>query len=163
MEELDRRIVTLLASDGRLSFTDLAKETGLSVSAVHQRVKRLQERSVVRGYRAVVDNEAAGLPLTALVSITPFDASAPDDIPDRLRHLHQIVSCWSVAGEENYVLQVRVASPSELEDLLATIRTEAAVTTRTTVVLSTPWEDRSPFVDAPAYASEIPDGGQVTD
>lgn len=147
MEDLDRRIVALLASDGRLSFTDLAKETGLSVSAVHQRVRRLQERSAIKGYRAVVDHEAAGLPLTALVSITPFDASAPDDIPDRLRDIHQIVSCWSVAGEENYVLQVRVASPCELEELLARIRTAAAVTTRTTVVLSTPWEDRSPFTD----------------
>jgi Lrp/AsnC family leucine-responsive transcriptional regulator len=145
MEDLDRRIVALLASDGRLSFTDLAKETGLSVSAVHQRVRRLQERSAIKGYRAVVDHEAAGLPLTALVSITPFDASAPDDIPDRLRDIHQIVSCWSVAGEENYVLQVRVASPSDLEELLARIRAGAAVTTRTTVVLSTPWENRSPL------------------
>ncbi len=147
MEDLDRRIVSLLASDGRLSFTDLAKETGLSVSAVHQRVRRLQEREAIKGFRAVIDHEAAGLPLTALVSITPFDASAPDDIPDRLRELTQIVSCWSVAGEENYVLQVRVASPSELEELLGRIRSQAAVTTRTTVVLSTPWEDRSPFTD----------------
>lgn len=128
-----------------MSFTDLAKETGLSVSAVHQRVRRLQERDTIRGFRAVVDHEAAGLPLTALVSITPFDASAPDDIPDRLQELRQIVACWSVAGEENYVLQIRVASPAELEDLLGRIRTMAAVTTRTTVVLSTPWEDRSPF------------------
>lgn len=147
MEDLDRRIVTLLASDGRLSFTDLARDTGLSVSAVHQRVRRLQERGVIKGFRAVVDHEAAGLPLTALISIAPFDASTPDDIPDRLRGLHQIVACYSVAGEENYVLKVRVASPRELEDLLATIRSAAAVTTRTTVVLSTAWEDRSPFGD----------------
>ena len=64
-----------------------------------------------------------------------------------IREAPEVVSCWSVAGEENYVLQVRVASPCELEELLARIRTAAAVTTRTTVVLSTPWEDRSPFTD----------------
>ncbi|MBC9957336.1 Lrp/AsnC family transcriptional regulator [Yimella sp. cx-51] len=147
MEDLDRRIVTLLATDGRRSFTDLAKDTGLSVSAVHQRVRRLQERGAIRGFRAEIDHDAAGLPLTALISIAPFDASAPDDIPDRLRHLTQIESCYSVAGDENYVLTVRVASPAALEDLLARIRSAAAVTTRTTVVLSTPWQNRSVLTD----------------
>lgn len=145
MEDLDARIVTLLAADGRASFTDLSKATGLSVSAVHQRVRRLQERGVIRGFRAVVDHEAVGLALTALVSVTPYDASAPDDIPDRLRDIREIVACYSVAGDENYVLQVCVESPRALEDLLARIRAGAAVTTRTTVVLSTPWENRSPL------------------
>lgn len=147
MEDLDHQIVTLLSSDGRLSFTDLAKATGLSVSAVHQRVRRLQERGVITGFRAVLDHESVGLPLTALISITPYDSSAPDDIPDRLRHLRQIVACYSVAGEENYVLKVRVAGPRALEDLLAKIRSAAAVTTHTTVVLSTAWEDRSALSD----------------
>lgn len=143
MESLDRRIVELLAEDGRLSFTDLGKQTGLSTSAVHQRVRRLEERGVVRGYRARVDYAEAGLALTALISVTPFDPAAPDDVPERLQHLQEIDSCYSVAGEESYVLLVRVASPLALEDLLARIRAASNVTTRTTVVLSTPWEDRS--------------------
>ena len=84
MEEIDRQIVGLLARDGRLSFTDLAKATGLSTSAVHQRVRRLEERGVIRGYAAVVDYEAVGLPLTAFISITPIDPSQPDDAPERL-------------------------------------------------------------------------------
>lgn len=147
MEELDRQIARLLSQDGRLSYTDLGKATGLSTSAVHQRVRRLEERGVIRGYRAVVDHEAAGMPMTALISVTPFDPSAPDDIPDRLRHLTSIESCFSVAGGENYVLKVRVSGPGELETLLAEIRSAASVTTRTTVVLSTPWEDRSPLTD----------------
>ncbi|WP_018155799.1 Lrp/AsnC family transcriptional regulator [Demetria terragena] len=147
MEPLDRRIVQLLAEDGRMSFTDLGKQTGLSTSAVHQRVRRLEERGVIRGYRAQVDHSETELALTALISVTPFDPAAPDDVPDRLRHLHQIVSCYSVAGEESYVLLVRVASPLALEDLLARIRAASNVTTRTTVVLSTPWEDRSAITD----------------
>lgn len=145
MEELDRRIASLLAQDGRLSYTDLGKATGLSTSAVHQRVRRLEERGVIRGYRAVIDHEAAGMPMTALISVTPFDPSAPDDIPDRLRHLTAIESCFSVAGDENYVLKVRIGGPGELEVLLGEIRAAASVTTRTTVVLSTPWEDRTPL------------------
>jgi Lrp/AsnC family leucine-responsive transcriptional regulator len=144
VEDLDRQIVRLLAQDGRRSFTDLAKETGLSVSAVHQRVRRLEKRGIVRGYHAVIDPDAVDLPLTAFVSIKPIDPAAPDDAPDRLAHLDAIEACHSVAGEESYILKVRVASPAALEALLQEIRAAANVATRTTVVLSTPYEGRPP-------------------
>lgn len=144
MEDLDRQIVRLLAGDGRRSYTDLAKDTGLSVSAVHQRVRRLEQRGVLRGYRAVVDTEEIGLPLTAFVSIKPIDPAAPDDAPERLAHLEAIEACHSVAGDESYILKVRVATPVALESLLQEIRGAASVSTRTTVVLSTPFEGRPP-------------------
>jgi Lrp/AsnC family leucine-responsive transcriptional regulator len=140
VEDLDRRIVELLRQDGRMSYTDLGKAMGLSTSAVHQRVRRLEERGVIRSYAAVVDYGALGLPLTAFISVTPLDPAAPDDIPERLRPITEIEACHSVAGDENYILKVRVATPGELEDLLARIRTVANVASRTTVVLSTPWE-----------------------
>ena len=144
MEETDQRIVALLCAEGRMSFTDLAKETGLSVSAVHSRVRRLEERGILRGYRAEVDAEAVGLPLTAFVSLTPIDPSAPDEAPERLAHLREIEACHSVAGDESYILKVRVASPSALETLLQEIRARSGMATRTTIVLSTPYEGRSP-------------------
>jgi Lrp/AsnC family leucine-responsive transcriptional regulator len=144
VEDLDRQILQLLAADGRRSYTDLAKDTGLSVSAVHQRVRRLEQRGVLRGYRAVVNADDAGLPLTAFVSIKPIDPAAPDDAPDRLAHLDAIEACHSVAGDESYILKVRVASPAALESLLQEIRASASVSTRTTVVLSTPFEGRPP-------------------
>lgn len=146
MEDIDGLIVRLLARDGRMSYTDLAKEAGLSTSAVHQRVRRLEERGVIRGYAAVLDHEQVGLPLTAFVSVAPFDRSAPDDVPDRLASIGEIEACHSVAGEESYILKVRVATPSALEDLLARVRAEANVSTRTTVVLSTPYEARPPVL-----------------
>ena len=144
VEDVDRAIVRLLSDDGRRSFTDLSRETGLSVSAVHQRVRRLEQRGVIRGYRTIADPVALGLPMTAFVSIKPIDPSAPDDAPDRLQHLTAIEACHSVAGEESYILKVRVASPADLEQLLQEIRAAANVSTRTTVVLSTPYEDRPP-------------------
>ncbi len=142
MEETDRLILTLLATDGRMSYTDLGKATGLSTSAVHQRVKRLEARGLIRGYGATIDHEQIGLPLTAFISIRPIDASEPDDSPERLKHIPEIESCWSVAGDESYILKVRVATPLALEDLLARIRAAANVSTRTTIVLSTPYENR---------------------
>ncbi len=144
VEEIDRAIVSLLARDGRMSFTELARRTGLSVSAAHQRVRRLEQSGVIRGYAARLCAEDIGLPLTAFISIKPFDAAAPDDVPQRLEHLTAIEACHSVAGDENYILKVRVASPAALEDLLQEIRTLAGVSTRTTVVLSTPYENRPP-------------------
>jgi Lrp/AsnC family transcriptional regulator, leucine-responsive regulatory protein len=142
VEELDRRILALLAADGRMSFTDLGKATGLSTSAVHQRVKRLEQRGVIGGYGATLDYDQVGLPLTAFISIRPIDPSQPDDSPERLRGITEIESCWSVAGEESYILKVRVATPYALEDLLARVRAAANVATRTTIVLSTPYENR---------------------
>jgi Lrp/AsnC family leucine-responsive transcriptional regulator len=146
LEDLDREIVRLLARDGRMSYTQLGRATGLSTSAVHQRVRRLEQRGVIHAYSAQVDAEAVGLPLTAFVSIKPIDPSAPDDAPERLRGLAAIEACHSVAGEESYILKVRVTGPAALEGLLQEIRAAAAVSTRTTVVLSTPYEGRPPAV-----------------
>jgi Lrp/AsnC family leucine-responsive transcriptional regulator len=146
VEEINRRIVSLLSRDGRMSFTELARQTGLSVSAAQQRVRRLERRGVIRGYAALLNPDDAGLPLTAFISIKPFDPAAPDDAPSRLAHLPAIEACHSVAGEENYILKVRVASPAALEDLLQEIRAAASVSTRTTIVLSTPYENRPPDV-----------------
>ena len=144
MEDIDRTVVRLLTTDGRMSYTDLAKATGLSTSAVHQRVRRLEQRGVIKGYAANVDFAAIGLPLTAFVSIRPIDVSQPDDSPDRLAGIDAIEACYSVAGDQSYLLKVRVAAPTDLEELLARIRSAAGVTTRTTIVLSTPYEHRPP-------------------
>ena len=147
MEDLDRSIVGLLLNDGRMSYTDLGRATGLSTSAVHQRVRRLEERGIIRSYSAVVDHDAVGLPLTVFISVSPLDPSAPDDVPDRMRDITDIEACHSVAGDESYILKVRVATPGALEDLLARVRFAAGVSTRTTVVLSTPWEGRAGLPD----------------
>jgi Lrp/AsnC family transcriptional regulator, leucine-responsive regulatory protein len=146
LDAVDRRLVRELAADGRASYTDLAERVGLSVSAAHQRVRRLEQRGVIRGYGARVDPDALGLPLTAFVSVKPIDPAEPDDVPERLAGLLAIEACHSVAGDESYILKVRVGGPGELETLLQEIRAKANVSTRTTVVLSTPYEDRPPPV-----------------
>jgi Lrp/AsnC family leucine-responsive transcriptional regulator len=142
VEALDRQILQLLSTDGRTSYTDLGRATGLSTSAVHQRVRKLEERGVIQGYAARIDPVALGLPLTAFVSATPLDPAGPDDATAELDGLPSVEACYSVTGEESYLLKVRVASPGQLEEVLARIRRSAQVRTRTVVVLSTPWEDR---------------------
>jgi Lrp/AsnC family transcriptional regulator, leucine-responsive regulatory protein len=143
--DVDRALLAALARDGRASYTELAERVGLSVSAVHQRVRRLEQRGLITGYHAKLDAKSLGMGLTAFVSITPIDVAQPDDAPSRLAHLTEIEACHSVAGVESYILKVRVPSPDGLEALLQKIRLAANVTTRTTVVLSTFYEDRPPL------------------
>lgn len=100
-----------LVADGRATLATLAEKAGLSISAVQSRVRRLEARKIIRGYTAKIDPEALGHGLSAFVAITPLDPSQPDDAPARLRHLPAIEACHSVAGDESYVLLVRVASP----------------------------------------------------
>ena len=145
MEKLDRRILSLLARDGRMSYTDIGKETGLSTSAAQQRVRRLEQRGVIKGYTAVLDAAELGLMVTAFVAIKPFDPGQPDDAAERLKHIPEIISCYSVAGEPSYLLKVQVESMHDLESLLARIRADAGVSTHTTTVLSVPYEDRAPI------------------
>ena len=143
VEDLDRQILTLLAADGRMSFTDLGKATGLSTSAVHQRVKRLEQRGLIKGYGATVDHDQVGLPLTAFISIRPIDPSQPDDSPDRLRRRSARSSPagrWPATSPTSS--RSASATPTDLEDLLARVRAAANVSTRTTIVLSTPYESR---------------------
>jgi Lrp/AsnC family leucine-responsive transcriptional regulator len=142
LDEIDRVLVRELVADGRATLAHLAASAGLSVSAVQSRVRRLESRGVVTGYQARIDPEALGQRLSAFVAITPLDPSQPDDAPTRLEHIAAIESCHSVAGEESYVLLVRVGSARELENLLQQIRTAANVQTRSTVILQTFYEGR---------------------
>ena len=142
LDDIDRILVRELAADGRATLAELAASTGLSVSAVQSRVRRLESRGVVSGYSARIDPEAVGHLLSAFVAITPLDPSQPDDAPARLEDIREIESCHSVAGEESYILLVRVASARALEDLLQRIRTTANVQTRSTIILNTFYSDR---------------------
>src|SRR5574340_642126 len=137
IDRIDRLLMRELVADGRATLATLAEKAGLSVSAVQSRVRRLEARGVIRGYSARVDPEAMGQMLSAFVAITPLDPSQPDDAPARLLHITAIESCHSVAGDESYILLVRVASPRELEHLLQEIRATANVNTRTTIILQT--------------------------
>ncbi|MEZ0362185.1 Lrp/AsnC family transcriptional regulator [Mycobacterium sp. pUA109] len=142
LDNIDRILVRELVADGRATLAELAATAGLSVSAVASRVRRLESRGVVTGYSARINPEALGNMLSAFVAITPLDPSQPDDAPTRLEHIEAIESCHSVAGEDSYILLVRVESARALEDLLQRIRTAANVQTRSTIILQTFYTDR---------------------
>lgn len=141
-DAVDRRIITEISRDARATLAQLSEAIGLSTSAVQSRLRRLESRGVITGYRPVVDAEALGKPLSAFIEITPLDPGQPDNAPELLEHLVEIEACHSIAGNASYMLFVRVASPRALEQLVADVRSAANVSTRTTVVLQTYYENR---------------------
>ncbi len=144
MESTDAKILSLLARDGRMSYTDLGRATGLSTSAAQQRVRRLEQRGVISGYRAVINPEAVGRMLTAFVSLRSVDPMNDNEVPQRLASIDEVVSCYTVAGEASHVLIVPAETPVHLEQVINSIRTMAGVSTPTQVVLSVPYADRPP-------------------
>src|ERR1700740_220510 len=136
LDDIDRILIRALVADGRATLAELAASAGLSVAAAQSRLRRLESRGVVSGYSARINPEAVGHLLSAFVAITPLDPSQPDDAPGRLEHIEEIESCHSVAGEESYILLVRVESARSLEDLLQRIRSAANVSTRSTIIFT---------------------------
>ncbi|WP_405372180.1 MULTISPECIES: Lrp/AsnC family transcriptional regulator [unclassified Microbacterium] len=141
-DAVDAALVGELSVNARATLADLSAVTGLSVSATQARVRRLESRGVITGYRAIVDPEAVGKPLAAFIEITPLDPGQPDNAPELIAHLHEIEACHSVAGDAAYMLFVRVATPRDLERLIRDIRAAASVGTRTTIVLQSFFEHR---------------------
>jgi Lrp/AsnC family leucine-responsive transcriptional regulator len=142
VDDRDKSILSALQENARATLADVAARVGLSASSVYERVRKLEQAGVIKGYRAEIDPESLGLFVTALVSVMPLDPKQPDDLPDRVLEFAEVEDCHSVAGDENYILKVRTRTTSDLEDLLRRLREKAGVHTRTTVVLSTPFEHR---------------------
>jgi len=151
-DSVDSAIVREISRDARATLADISKAVGMSVSAVQTRLRRLETRGVIIGYRAVLDAEAIGRPLSAFIEITPLDPAQPDNAPELLEHLAAIEACHSIAGDASYMLFVRVSTPRDLEALIRDIRQAASVNTRTTVVLQTFYEHRPIAPAGPADA-----------
>ncbi|WP_051191882.1 Lrp/AsnC family transcriptional regulator [Microbacterium luticocti] len=158
LDAIDTRLLAEISRDARATLAQLAGLVSLSVSAVQARLRRLESRGVIAGYRPILDAEAVGKPLAAFVEITPLDPAQPDNAPELLEHLSEIEACHSIAGDASYMLFVRVASPRELERLIGQIRQAASVRTRTTIVLQTFYEHR-PLVPATSTDPDRPAAG----
>jgi Lrp/AsnC family leucine-responsive transcriptional regulator len=151
VDDIDRQLLALLTADARSSYAELARGVGLSAPSVHDRVRRLERSGAITGYSAVVDPHVVGLGVTALVGILQREGVEQDDLATSLSAIEEIEDCWFVAGEEAFVVKVRVADIDALEHTLGVLRrTKGVARTRTTVVLSTRFEGRRRMPDAPA-------------
>ena len=143
VDGVDRTLIAALRANGRATFAELARRVGLSAPAVHERVGKLEAAGVITGYHAAVDPTALGLGVSALVGVLQADRADPDRIFEALQAMPEIEDCWYVAGEETFVVKVRVPDVAALEQTLGALnRIRGVARTKTTVVLSTRFEGR---------------------
>ncbi|WP_179816255.1 Lrp/AsnC family transcriptional regulator [Allostreptomyces psammosilenae] len=143
MDAVDRQLIQALRQNGRASYAELGRLVGLSGPSVTDRINRLEQAGVITGYRAIVAPASLGLGVTALIGLQLSDAADHEDVGERLRELDEVEDCWFIAGEDSYMLKVRVSDVDDLELAVRRLsRIEGVARTRTTVVLSTKWENR---------------------
>jgi len=142
-DDIDCQILTLLQENGRLSNAALAEQVGLTVSTVHERVKKLEKKGLIKGYVAVVDAEGVGKPITAFIRLlvgTTVEGyvESKQSVMKACLAEPDVLECHGVAGEDCYILKVVAASPKDLEKLVERIRSKAPVSRSvTSIVLST--------------------------
>lgn len=150
VDAVDRRLLDALRTNARATYAELARAVGLSAPAVHERVSKLEGAGVITGYHAAIAPESLGYAMNALVGIFITDSADTDRVADELSSLPAVEHCWFVAGEETFVVKVRVPDVAGLEATIRALNAMPGVArTRTTVVLSTKFEDRIPAAEAP--------------
>lgn len=160
MDSVDRRLLDALRADGRASYAELARTVGLSSSSVHERVAKLEAAGVIEGYRAVVDPLKVGLGVTALVGIEPGETGDDETIAASLDAMPEVESSYSVAGDQAFIVKVRVADIDALHRCLGRLRSISGVArTRTTVVLQTRYEMRPNLLEPPVVPEAAPPAG----
>lgn len=151
MDNVDLKVLRKLQEDGRVTMKALAEEVGLSSPAMIERVRRLEEREVLKGYRALVNPRAVGRSLTALINVS-LDRDDYEDFLAALQTQSAVEECHRVTGDQAFIVKAHVGSTEDLEVLIDDLQAVGAKCS-TNIVLSTP------IANAPI----MPPDGTVTD
>ena len=142
LDAIDREILGELERDGRISWQELGRRVRLSPNATGDRVRRLERRGIITGYRAVVDPEKVGAGVSAFILVTQI-AGPRGSLEEAFEGMPWVEECHHIAGEESLMLKVRAESTRALEHLIWDIRAlESVERTKTVVVLATEFEGR---------------------
>lgn len=141
LDAIDWALLAELQEDARIGYSELGRRVGLSPPAVAERVRRLEERGVVRGYRAEVDLEQVGLPITAFVRARIGSHTHYDRLSGIALSMPEVLECHRVTGDDCFLMKVAVRSVHHLEELLEQIARLGPPTT--SIVLSSPLTRRS--------------------
>jgi Lrp/AsnC family leucine-responsive transcriptional regulator len=151
-EEIDAvniRVLEELQRDPRLSMSELGRRVGMSSPAVAERVRRLEEAGVIRGYRLELNPAALGLPIAAYVRVRPNAGQLPR-IAELAQQIPEVVECHRVTGEDCFVLKVYIPAIEQLDRLLDSFLLYGSTTT--TIIQSSPVPPRQP---------PLPDGAML--
>lgn len=138
IDEIDVRILQLLQQNGRMKRNAIAEDVGLSVPAVSERMRKLEERGVITGYCAIVDPKRVQFDITAFIRVMVDSSSHYDDFVGSVSELDEVLEVHSITGEGSHILKIRTRNTTSLERLLSAIQSWPGVHgTSTSIVLST--------------------------
>ena len=150
LDSLDRKALEFLVRNGRATWAELGQLLGLSAPSAAERVRKLEQRGVIRGYAALIDPASVGRPLTAYISVSLASHRNRAAFLRAIAKMDQVAECHHVAGDDDYLLKVRCRGTQDLDHLLARELKEklGVARTRTTIVLSTAKESVRVPIDA---------------
>ena len=122
LDNINRRILAILQNDCSITKADLAREVGLAPASTLERIKKLENNGVITGYAALVNHEKVGKPILAIVEITMADHSAASikTFQDAVQKIPEILECYHVAGEKDFILKIVAADIPDYERLAVT-------------------------------------------
>ena len=150
MKSLDMKALKILMRSGRATWAELGQLLGLSAPSAADRVRKLEQRGVIRGYAALIDPASVGYPLTAYISVSLASHRNRAAFLRAIDRMEQVAECHHVAGDDDYLLKVHCRGTQDLDQLLAKeLKDQLGVArTRTTIVLSTAKESVHIPIDA---------------
>jgi len=156
LDKIDRQILDLLQANARRTNAEIAEEVGLAAPSVFERIRKLEQRGVIRGYTVQVDAAALGKPLTAFIRLTAtyddrYDAGLAAIAADP-----DVLECYSVAGEDCFIIKTRVDSPGALQALNHRIRARMTVQRSVTMIALAAIKEDGPLTASAPEAEALP-------
>ena len=128
LDDVDKRILQLLSNDGRMSVKDLAQHVGLSAPSTSERIKRLEERGVIRGFTVEIDPASIGFTLQAIIRVRPLPGKL-HVVQQLIEAIAEISECDKVTGDDCFIARLHVRSIEELDTILDRIADKAETNT----------------------------------
>jgi Lrp/AsnC family transcriptional regulator, leucine-responsive regulatory protein len=153
LDAVNRGLLAELTSDARLSLAELGRRVGLSAPAVAERIQRLQETGVVRGFRAELDPRALGYSLGVVLRIRP-EARHLRTVAQRARESPEVVECHRITGDDCYFMKLHVVDIEHLEEVIDRFTPYGQTTT--SIIQSSPVTGRSLPLDPPSLQDGLP-------
>ena len=145
LDDTDRKILSLLQRDARMTNAAIATEVGLTAPSVFERIRKLEQRGVIGGYTIHVDPAALGKTLTAFIRLTAaFDARYDSGVK-AISHDPEVLELYSVAGEDCFIIKTKVGNPTELEALIHRIREHVTVQRSVTMIALSALKENTPI------------------
>jgi Lrp/AsnC family leucine-responsive transcriptional regulator len=154
LDEIDLKLLALLQEDGRMSQHDLAEAVGLSSPATGERLRKLEERGVIRGFTAILDPKLLGQDVTAFIAVGIDGSRYYPEFVQNARAPPEILECHAVTGQGSHLIKIRTRDTSTLERLLAEIQSWPGVHWTTTSIVLSSLKESTRLTVPPEVVSE---------